>query len=78
MSHIMTPGAFSAMLRACEPGESFVYFVGHLARGGLPVRDLAAAAWQAYENGNGMLVQRRTGAAFCEYLFVKKAERTRP
>lgn len=76
----MTTRSVLNELAELEPGQSLVYWTGHLAEAcekgdaaALAVRD---EAWQGYLMGVLDLVQRRVGDAF-DYLAVKRA-RVRP
>lgn len=65
---------FEAALRNARPGETIVYYTGLLLadRGTNPdLQDLARAAWQAYQDGDVCLTQRRLGPYVYEYLATK-------
>ena len=82
---LMEPGAFRAILLACDPGQEFKYYTGDLLYDGfrnMAVKTLGKVVWQAYCAGKGVPVQRRvqkmSGPEFppiFDYIFQKTATR---
>lgn len=74
MYSIRTSADFHKALGALDHGQRLIYHVGDLrsdAKRFRPIFDIGKAAWDAYEAGECLLVQRRVSESRFEYIAVR-------